>query len=76
MTTMTIPEAQAQLPQLIEQLRPGEEIVLTRDELPVARIVCEPSPTWQRPGPGLFRGKLTIVADDDEHLLDFTEYMP
>jgi hypothetical protein len=29
-----------------------------------------------RPGPGLCAEMMTIVADDDEHLKDFSEYMP
>ena len=30
--TVTLEQAQAQLPKLIEQLRTGEEIVITRDQ--------------------------------------------
>jgi hypothetical protein len=26
--------------------------------------------------PGLMKGKLTVIAEDDEHLKDFEEYMP
>jgi hypothetical protein len=29
-----------------------------------------------RPMPGRGRGMLTIIADDDDHLKDFAEYMP
>ena len=29
-----------------------------------------------RPLPGRCKGMLTIVAEDDEHLEDFKEYMP
>jgi hypothetical protein len=29
-----------------------------------------------RPPPGLGKGYITIVSDDDEHLKDFEEYMP
>ena len=30
---------QARLPQLIDELRPGEEIILTRGQAPVARLI-------------------------------------
>ncbi len=30
----------------------------------------------QRPGPGLCREMVSIVADDEEHLEDFAEHMP
>ena len=36
MSSITLEDAQAQLPQLIEQLKPGEGIVITRDDKPVA----------------------------------------
>jgi len=29
----------------------------------------------QRPGPGLCKGMITIIADDEDHLKDFEEYM-
>ena len=38
MSSVTLEEAQAYLPQLIERLRPGEEIVITRDDKPVATV--------------------------------------
>ena len=28
------------------------------------------------PPPGLGKGFITVVSDDDEHLKDFEEYMP
>ncbi|MBI1831576.1 MAG: hypothetical protein HYR84_09025 [Planctomycetes bacterium] len=42
----------------------------------VARIIGGRQALPHRPGPGLARGMITIVADDDEHLKDFEEYMP
>lgn len=70
MPTITIEEAQAKLPELIDGLARGEEVELTRGGRVVARIVGErsPSPSGRRPGPGLGKGMLTIVADDDKHL--------
>ena len=40
-TTITIEEAQAKLPELIAQLAPGEDVVITRNKHPVARLVGE-----------------------------------
>jgi prevent-host-death family protein len=76
--TVTIQEAQAQLPDLIHRLTPGEEVVITENNRPVARLVSEaPQPKpGLRPPPGLGKGFLTILSDDDEHLQDFAEYMP
>ena len=75
MPTVTLEEAQAQLPQLIEQLAPGQEVIITRGALPVAKLVSPPHATLQ-PIFGRGRGKVIIVAEDDEHLKDFEDYMP
>jgi antitoxin (DNA-binding transcriptional repressor) of toxin-antitoxin stability system len=77
MTTITIKEAQDKLPDIIHQLTRGDEVVITEGDQVVARIVGERKPLLQqRPGPGLCKGMMTIVTDDDEHLKDFAEYMP
>lgn len=78
MQMLTIQEAQAQLPELIHKLMPGHEVVITENNQPVAKLVGEPQTpkAGLRPPPGLGKGCITIVADDDEHLKDFAEYMP
>lgn len=76
MATVTIQEAQAKLSDLIHNLVPGDEVVITENNQPVAKLVSEKPPLRQRPGPGLCKGMITIVADDEEHLKDFEEYMP
>jgi antitoxin (DNA-binding transcriptional repressor) of toxin-antitoxin stability system len=75
MTTVTIEQAQTHLAKLIEQLQPGEVVVITRNERPVARLTAEQPPARQPRQPGNCKGMLTIVADDDEHLKDFAEHM-
>lgn len=51
---------------------------MTDNNLPVARLVSERTapPSGLRPPPGLGKGFITIVSDDDDHLEDFAEYMP
>ncbi len=75
MPTVTLEEAQAKLPELIEHLVPGEEVVITRNAQPVARLLAEEKPKRQPRKAGSAKGLLTILADDDEHLQDFAEYM-
>jgi antitoxin (DNA-binding transcriptional repressor) of toxin-antitoxin stability system len=75
MTTVTIEEAQANLPELIDHLANGEELVITRNELPVARLLAEGKPKRKPRMAGSAKGMLTILADDKEHLTDFAEYM-
>jgi antitoxin (DNA-binding transcriptional repressor) of toxin-antitoxin stability system len=74
MASMSVEEAQVQLPELIERLAPGEEIVLTRNSRPVAKLVGQPA-EQPRPLFGRGRGKVVVVSEDDEHLRGFEEYM-
>jgi antitoxin (DNA-binding transcriptional repressor) of toxin-antitoxin stability system len=74
-STVTIEEAQARLPGLIAELKPGEAVLITQDDRPVARLVAERKARKPR-NPGSAVGQLTIVSEDDEHLKDFKEYMP
>jgi prevent-host-death family protein len=76
MSTIPIEQAQADLANVIHALAPGEEVVITENDKPVARLVGERPGPSSRPGPGLWKGKATILSDDDEHLQDFAEYMP
>ena len=76
-TTMAVEDIKVTLPELLDSLTPGDEVILTRNRQPVAKLVSEvPKPALkQRPGPGLCKGMITIISDDDEHLKDFEEYM-
>ena len=78
MATVTLQEAQAKLLDLVHNLSPGDEVVITENNQPVAKLVSEPAKpkAGLRPPPGLGKGFITIVSDDDEHLKDFEEYMP
>jgi antitoxin (DNA-binding transcriptional repressor) of toxin-antitoxin stability system len=76
MSTLTLEEAQAQLPQLLDDLTPGEEVVITRDGKPVGRLLPPELPKGV-PIPGRGKGKVLFYdPDDDSHLDDFAEYMP
>ncbi len=74
-STLPLEEAQARLPELIEHLAPGDEIVITRKGQPVAKLVGSRQARKPRQ-PGDCKGMLTIVSEDDEHLEHFKEYMP
>ena len=64
MAMVTIQEAQARLPDLIHKLTPGEEVVITENNQPVAKLVSEVSKPKNglRPAPGLGKGFITIVS--------------
>ena len=71
-TTVTLEEAQEHLSELIAQLVPGEDVVITQNAQPVAELhlIAKAKP---KPQFGNCQGMLTIVAEDEEHLKDFRE---
>jgi antitoxin (DNA-binding transcriptional repressor) of toxin-antitoxin stability system len=75
MTTVTIEEAQAKLPEIIDKLALGEELIITRNDQPIAKLVGQQRRARKPRQPGNCKGMLTIVSDDDEHLKDFADYM-
>jgi antitoxin (DNA-binding transcriptional repressor) of toxin-antitoxin stability system len=73
--TLTVEEAQAKLRELIATLAPGEEIVLTANQKPVAKLVGESPIRPPRPAPGLGKGSILYMASDFNGPLDeFKEY--
>jgi len=50
LSSLTVQEAQAKLSELIHNLKPGDEVVITDNDQPVARLV--PAEQRQR-GPGV-----------------------
>jgi prevent-host-death family protein len=73
--TVTVEEAQAKLKELIHQLAPGEEVVITENQQPVARLVGQRSCRPRRSAPGLGKGSiLHMAADFDEPMEEFKEY--
>jgi antitoxin (DNA-binding transcriptional repressor) of toxin-antitoxin stability system len=74
LSSISIEEAQATLPEIIGNLGPGEAVVITKDDQPVAELRAlmagKPQPCF-----GGCKDMLTIVAEDEDHLEDFKEYM-
>jgi prevent-host-death family protein len=75
MTTVSIQEAQAKLSELIHQLMPGEEVVITENNQPVARLTAA-TPSRPVRKLGTLKGTVLYMAPDfDAPLEDFKEYM-
>ncbi len=77
-TTMALEDIKLTLPELFASLTPGDEVILTRNQQPVGKLVSEApeSAPKQRPGPGLCKGMITFIADDFDAPLDcMREYM-
>jgi antitoxin (DNA-binding transcriptional repressor) of toxin-antitoxin stability system len=74
--SITLHEAQAKLKELVHQLEPGDEIMITEDEKTVAKIVSEIPQSRSPRVPGLGKGMIVLQQEDEQHLEGFAEYMP
>ena len=75
-TTVTLEEAEGKLRELIEKLAPGQEVFITENQQPVAKLIGE-RPLARSPRvPGNCQGMITLLVEDEEHLKDFADYMP
>ncbi len=77
MPTVSIEEARNKLSELIHLLAPGEEVVITENDQPVARLVPAAPPLEPRKVPrmGTLRGTVLSMEHFDDPLEDFEEYM-
>ena len=76
MPTVTIEEAQNTLSELIHRLTPGEEVVITENDQPVARLVpTHPIPARKPRQFGTLKGTVLSMEHFDDPLEDFEEYM-
>ncbi|MDZ4344317.1 MAG: type II toxin-antitoxin system prevent-host-death family antitoxin [Candidatus Binatia bacterium] len=77
MTVVSIKEAKVKLSELIHKLKPGDEVIITEMNAPVARLVRAVSPRQRQPRrPGTLRGTVLYMAPDfDAPLDEFKEYM-
>jgi antitoxin (DNA-binding transcriptional repressor) of toxin-antitoxin stability system len=75
-TTLAVEDIKLTLPELLDTLSPGDEVILTRNHKAVAKLVSEKPPERKPRTPGLGKGMITIISDDEDHLNDFAAYMP
>jgi antitoxin (DNA-binding transcriptional repressor) of toxin-antitoxin stability system len=75
MFAITLEEAQAHLADWIDKLAPGEELIVTRDDQPVAKLARAPRASWPCKAGSAKDQILWIAPDFDAPLDDFREYM-
>jgi antitoxin (DNA-binding transcriptional repressor) of toxin-antitoxin stability system len=78
MQTMPLEQAEGHLAEIIEKLSPGEEILLTRDDKPVATIkAAPPPPSGKLRQLGTLKGTVLYIAPDFDDIPEgFEEYLP
>jgi len=75
MATVTLEEAQAHLPEMIEQLQPGEEITITNCGQPLAKLRKAERTSWPCKAGSYKKAEIWMAPDFDAPLEDFKEYM-
>ena len=72
MSSVSVEDAQSMLLELIHRLSPGEEIVITERDQPVARLIATPAPSRKprQRQPGSLRGSVLHMAEDFDAPLD------
>jgi len=76
MTTVSIHEAQATLGKLIARVSQGDEVLITQNNEPVARLVAATAAAQRPRKLGTMHGTVLHVSPDfDAPLDDFEEYM-
>lgn len=69
-TQVNIHEAKTHLSRLIAEVEAGQEVIVARDGVPVARLVPFPRVTPRRLRVGDWRGKIAMSPDFDAPLSD------
>ena len=75
MPSVTIEEAQAQLPQLLQKLQPGQEIIITEHGQPLARVQKADQTSWPCQAGSYKKAGFWMAPDFDAPLEGFEEYM-
>jgi antitoxin (DNA-binding transcriptional repressor) of toxin-antitoxin stability system len=73
MTKVTPDEAGARLPELIESAKRGEEVVIVREKIAVARLVPVEREPDKRPRLGTAAGQVWMSDDFDAPVEEFEE---
>jgi antitoxin (DNA-binding transcriptional repressor) of toxin-antitoxin stability system len=77
MQTIPLEQAEGHLAEIIEKLPPGEEVVLTRGDNPVATIRATLPAPREPPQFGTLKGSILYIAPDfDEIPEGFEDYLP
>lgn len=74
MHQIDITDAQTQITQLLESALQGEEVIITRNNQPILKLI-QILPVTKRRQRGSAKGQIWIAPDFDALLEDFKEYM-
>jgi len=77
MQTMPLDQAEGHLAEIVERLAPGEAIVFTRDDKPVATLQATSPTPLEGPRFGTLKGSIVYIAPDFDAIPEgFEDYLP
>ena len=65
---MNVHQAKTHLSQLLQDVERGQEVVIARSGVPIARLVAWQAPTQPVAAPGAMRGQITVAENFDAPL--------
>jgi antitoxin (DNA-binding transcriptional repressor) of toxin-antitoxin stability system len=74
MRVIDLSEAQKRLAELVGQLQPGEDVLLAKEQKPVARLTAVEPEAPRKRHFGSAKGKIVFHPGWDEPLEDFAPY--
>lgn len=74
-SSINIDEAQSHLRDIIAGLTPDEEVLITEGPRTIARLIGQKRDVPELRTPGYARSLISIVAEDEDHLGDFRDYI-
>ena len=74
MSTVTLEEARTNLEEVLDRLQPDEELIITENGKPLAKVRKVGRTTWPCRA-GSAAGKIRMASDFDAPLEEFKEFM-
>lgn len=75
MSRLELSEAQDRLTEILEQMHPGESLLLQRHGMPVATLIRTPEKLWPCKAGSAKHREHWMAPDFDAPLEEFSEYM-
>lgn len=72
---MNVHQAKTHLSQLLQEVERGQEVVIARSGVPVARLVAWSAPPRPVAPPGAMRGQIEVADDFDAPLDDLFDVL-
>lgn len=76
MTLVNVHQAKTHLSQLLQAVEQGNEVVIARSGVPIARLVAWQAPAQRVAAPGAMRGQIELRDDFNAPLDEFFEALP